>query len=87
MSAAFSGTRIERNTSTSRMKAPSTTAPITIGQVLLHQVGEVDQGGGLAADVGLEAGAGDGLVDARPEVARPAAWWPGRRVRSCGVIS
>ena len=32
MIAALSGTRIERNTSTNRTKAPSTTATITIGR-------------------------------------------------------
>ena len=32
MTAALIGTRIDRNTSTSRMKAPITTPPITIGR-------------------------------------------------------
>ena len=68
MTAAFSGTRIERNTRTSRMNAPEHHGGDDDGQVAHDQGREVDQGRRAAPDVGGEAGAGRGLVEVDAEL-------------------
>ena len=52
ITAALSGTSSERNASRSTMKLSPTTTAIISGSFSEMRLGEVDVGGGLAADVG-----------------------------------